>query len=224
MDGWGEDEFANKDLMAPCGLYCGTCGIYLANRDNNEKFRAVMGNLYGHPARRNNLRRLHAAGPAKKSLYLLPDVRHQGLCQIKRVLLLPPMCGLALRALLKILAWPRGNGSCCAPSPHGVRRWRNWVMRKAALNGQDMNANGITVPPAVIRFSGGFSAAGNAKKMWRMRWTALYDHCLKGKRMNKPIDPKKFGLHFSTKIKQQDDTPLYHPHGPQKPDHHERRR
>ena len=47
MDGWGEDEFANKDLMAPCGLYCGTCGIYLANRDNNEKFRAVMGNLYG---------------------------------------------------------------------------------------------------------------------------------------------------------------------------------
>ena len=39
-----------------------------------------------------------------------------------------------------------------------------------------------------------------------MRWTALYDHCLKGKHMNKPIDPKKFGLHFSTKIEQQDDT------------------
>ncbi|MCD6585328.1 MAG: DUF3795 domain-containing protein [Desulfobacteraceae bacterium] len=47
MDGWSEDEFKNKELMAPCGLYCGTCGVYIANRDKNEKFRAVMGGLYG---------------------------------------------------------------------------------------------------------------------------------------------------------------------------------
>ena len=47
MEGWTEEEFKNKDLMAPCGLYCGACGVYLATRDENEKFRAVMGNLYG---------------------------------------------------------------------------------------------------------------------------------------------------------------------------------
>ena len=47
MEGWTEDEIRNKDLMAPCGLYCGACGVYIATRDKNEKFKAVMGNLYG---------------------------------------------------------------------------------------------------------------------------------------------------------------------------------
>jgi hypothetical protein len=47
MQGWKEEEIRNRDLMAPCGLYCGACGIYIAGRDGNEKFRAVMGNLYG---------------------------------------------------------------------------------------------------------------------------------------------------------------------------------
>ncbi|MFC1851168.1 DUF3795 domain-containing protein [candidate division CSSED10-310 bacterium] len=47
MEGWQEGEIRNKDLMAPCGLYCGTCGVYIATRDNNEKFKAILGNLYG---------------------------------------------------------------------------------------------------------------------------------------------------------------------------------
>lgn len=47
MEGWKEEEFENKALMAPCGLYCGVCGVYIATRDGNEKFKAVMGNLYG---------------------------------------------------------------------------------------------------------------------------------------------------------------------------------
>jgi len=46
MEGWSEEEIKNKNLMAPCGLYCGACGVYIATRDNNEKFRTVMGNLY----------------------------------------------------------------------------------------------------------------------------------------------------------------------------------
>ena len=46
MQGWTEEEFKNKDLMAPCGLYCGTCGVYIATRDGNQKFKTVMGNLY----------------------------------------------------------------------------------------------------------------------------------------------------------------------------------
>ena len=47
MQGWDEEEFANKDLLAPCGLYCGTCGVYIATRDDNSKFKEVLGNLYG---------------------------------------------------------------------------------------------------------------------------------------------------------------------------------
>jgi len=49
MKGWTEEEVGNKALMAPCGLYCGACGIYIATRDGNEKFRTVLGNLYGTP-------------------------------------------------------------------------------------------------------------------------------------------------------------------------------
>ncbi len=49
MKGWSEDEFADTNLMAPCGLYCGTCGVYIATRDNNPKFKAALGNLYGTP-------------------------------------------------------------------------------------------------------------------------------------------------------------------------------
>lgn len=47
MEGWTEDEIRNKNLMAPCGLYCGVCGVYIATRDNNQKFKKAMGNLYG---------------------------------------------------------------------------------------------------------------------------------------------------------------------------------
>jgi hypothetical protein len=47
MDGWSEQEIRNKDLMAPCGLYCGACGIYIATRDGNDRFKAILGELYG---------------------------------------------------------------------------------------------------------------------------------------------------------------------------------
>ncbi len=47
MEGWSEEEIRNKNLMAPCGLYCGTCGIYIAGRDGNEKFRGILAKLYG---------------------------------------------------------------------------------------------------------------------------------------------------------------------------------
>ena len=47
MEGWSEEEIRNKNLMSPCGLYCGACGVYIATRDNNDKFMAIMANLYG---------------------------------------------------------------------------------------------------------------------------------------------------------------------------------
>jgi hypothetical protein len=49
MQGWSEDEVRNRSLMAPCGLYCGVCGVYIATRDDDAKFKALLGNLYGTP-------------------------------------------------------------------------------------------------------------------------------------------------------------------------------
>jgi predicted RNA-binding Zn-ribbon protein involved in translation (DUF1610 family) len=40
-------EAENRCLLAPCGLYCGVCGVYIATRDQNDKFKAVLGELYG---------------------------------------------------------------------------------------------------------------------------------------------------------------------------------
>ena len=35
-----------KELLAPCGLYCGVCSIYMAHRDNNIKFKQVLLPVY----------------------------------------------------------------------------------------------------------------------------------------------------------------------------------
>ena len=37
----------NKALAAPCGLFCGVCGIYVATRDGNEKFKEKLAPVYG---------------------------------------------------------------------------------------------------------------------------------------------------------------------------------
>ena len=34
-------------LKAPCGLYCGVCGVYIAHRDDNAKFRERLATVYG---------------------------------------------------------------------------------------------------------------------------------------------------------------------------------
>ena len=35
------------ELLAPCGLYCGVCAIYMASRDNNDKMKGKLANAYG---------------------------------------------------------------------------------------------------------------------------------------------------------------------------------
>ena len=47
MRGWKEEEFADRRLMAPCGLYCGTCAVYISTRDGNTRFRDILAGLYG---------------------------------------------------------------------------------------------------------------------------------------------------------------------------------
>ena len=37
----------NTELLAPCGLYCGVCGIYMASRDDNKKLKEKLANAYG---------------------------------------------------------------------------------------------------------------------------------------------------------------------------------
>jgi len=36
-----------KELLSPCGLYCGVCAIYIAHRDNNMKFKEKLLKVYG---------------------------------------------------------------------------------------------------------------------------------------------------------------------------------
>ncbi|MBM3148642.1 MAG: DUF3795 domain-containing protein, partial [Chloroflexi bacterium] len=36
-----------KALAAPCGMYCGVCGVYIATRDNNQKFKERLTTVYG---------------------------------------------------------------------------------------------------------------------------------------------------------------------------------
>lgn len=37
----------NPELLAPCGLYCGVCGVYMASRDNNEPLKEKLAGAYG---------------------------------------------------------------------------------------------------------------------------------------------------------------------------------
>ncbi len=37
----------NKEWVPPCGLYCGVCGILIAHRDNNQKFKEKLATVYG---------------------------------------------------------------------------------------------------------------------------------------------------------------------------------
>jgi hypothetical protein len=59
-------EIKDKNLMAPWGLYCGACGVYIATRDKNEKFMEVMGNLYGTKAQDTQCHGCMQADPPKK--------------------------------------------------------------------------------------------------------------------------------------------------------------
>ena len=36
----------NRELVGPCGLYCGVCAIYIADRDDNRKLKEKLVALY----------------------------------------------------------------------------------------------------------------------------------------------------------------------------------
>jgi ribosomal protein L40E len=37
----------NRELLSPCGLYCGVCGILIAHQEGNEKFKEKLAPVYG---------------------------------------------------------------------------------------------------------------------------------------------------------------------------------
>jgi len=39
----------NNDLLAPSGLYCGVCAVYIATRDDNLKFKERLTGVYNLP-------------------------------------------------------------------------------------------------------------------------------------------------------------------------------
>jgi hypothetical protein len=47
MEGWTEKEIKNKELRAPCGIFCGACALYISTRDENEKFRTIISSIWG---------------------------------------------------------------------------------------------------------------------------------------------------------------------------------
>ena len=36
-----------KRLAAPCGLYCGVCGVYIAHTENDTKLKDLLASFYG---------------------------------------------------------------------------------------------------------------------------------------------------------------------------------
>lgn len=36
-----------EEFLAPCGLYCGVCGVMIAHRDDNQKFKEKLAGVYG---------------------------------------------------------------------------------------------------------------------------------------------------------------------------------
>jgi hypothetical protein len=37
----------NRETVAPCGLYCGVCGIYMATAGNDEELKGKLAKAYG---------------------------------------------------------------------------------------------------------------------------------------------------------------------------------
>ena len=44
-----EEMEVKKELVAPCGLYCGVCGVYIAHVNDNIKFKERLTTVYNVP-------------------------------------------------------------------------------------------------------------------------------------------------------------------------------
>lgn len=63
----------NRDLLAPCGLYCGVCAVYMATRDDNEKFKERLTAVYNVP-----IEQIHCKGCLSDDVFVFCKI-----CEIK---------------------------------------------------------------------------------------------------------------------------------------------
>ena len=162
LKGWSEEEIRNRDLMAPCGLYCGSCGIYIATRDGNEKFRAIMANLYGmKPEETECLGCMQPEPPKKRCKFC-------DICKIRDC-----VKSKGFYSCHQCRDWPCemidnfGFATGVRVMKQTIPLWRAKVAEhgdeEAALNGHGQNANVTIARPAANRFSGVHNVAGPVK-------------------------------------------------------------
>ena len=96
----------NPDFVSPCGLYCGVCAIYIAYRENNEKFKERLVGLYqgGVPGKgslpdneRLTTESIHCHGCMSDDLLrLLPQLQDPGLRERERLYRMPSVRRLSV--------------------------------------------------------------------------------------------------------------------------------
>ena len=53
----------NQELLAPCGLYCGVCGIYCASESGDEALKEKMAKAYGDTPDKISCKGCRSASP-----------------------------------------------------------------------------------------------------------------------------------------------------------------
>lgn len=163
MEGWSEEEIRNKSLMAPCGLYCGACGVYIATRDANEKFKSVMGNLYGtKPEDTVCLGCMQPEPPEKLygycSMCKIRDcVRSKGFYSCHQCTDWP--C-----EMIENFGFATGRKVMKSTIPVWREKWPSLATKKAAWNGRAQSASAIIVLNAVSLYSVGPKHAATARR------------------------------------------------------------
>ena len=170
MEGWTEQEFQNRDLMAPCGLYCGTCGVYIARREGNEKFRSALAKLYGTTPEETVCDGCMQSDPGKK-LY-----SYCRSCEIRSC-----VQGKGFYSCHQCQEWPCER-IVNFPLATGLRVMKRTIpiwRAKVAEAGDEagsvawagLNASAIIARTAANPYFAGLNAAVSARQIWRTAWT-----------------------------------------------------
>jgi hypothetical protein len=143
----------NPNLISPCGLYCGVCAIYIASRDNNNKLKERLVNLYkgGTPGKgtlpnsdKLSAENIHCGGCLSDDLFM-----HCQRCEIRSCTKEKGYTGvtsamISLAIILIIFPWPLAKKSF-----YGLSR----IDENSELkNGFETKRLAIYVQSAVIKF------------------------------------------------------------------------
>jgi hypothetical protein len=162
MEGWSEKEISNRNLMAPCGLYCGACGVYIATRDGNEKFKAILGKLYGTKPEDTECCGCMQPDPPKK-MYGYCKICNIRDCVLSKGFYSCHQCSEWPCDRINHFGFATGIRVMKKAIPSGGPGLLRTATRRAASNGRGRNVSAITARPAAKRFSGVRSSADPVK-------------------------------------------------------------